>query len=268
MIRVLSLGAGVQSSTLALMSAQGEIEPYDCAIFADTGWEPKDVYEWMAWLEQQLPFPVHKVDNGNLPERVLKFSAKGEGSLVGRSASIPFFTLSDSGSRGMLPRQCTSEHKVLPVYRKLRELVGLRPRQRAPKEILVHQDMGISFDEMQRMKYSNNAWIEYGFPLIDLRMRRFDCIAWMERNGYPRPPRSACVGCPYHSDKEWKRIKDSPVDWADAVGFERKANAQCGYRDQVFLHASRKPLDEVDFSTAEDHGQLSMLDECDGMCGV
>ena len=51
MLNVLSLGAGVQSSTLALMAAHGEIEPMpDCAIFADTGDEPKDVYEWLKWL--------------------------------------------------------------------------------------------------------------------------------------------------------------------------------------------------------------------------
>jgi hypothetical protein len=38
-LRVLSLGAGVQSTTLALMAAHGEIGPMpDCAIFADTGW--------------------------------------------------------------------------------------------------------------------------------------------------------------------------------------------------------------------------------------
>lgn len=44
MLRVLSLGAGVQSTTLALMAAHGEIEPPDCAIFADTQWEPAEVY--------------------------------------------------------------------------------------------------------------------------------------------------------------------------------------------------------------------------------
>jgi hypothetical protein len=42
MLTVLSLGAGVQSSTMALMAAKGEIIPMpDCAIFADTGAEPK-----------------------------------------------------------------------------------------------------------------------------------------------------------------------------------------------------------------------------------
>lgn len=66
-LRVLSLGAGVQSTTLALMAAHGEIGPMpDCAIFADTGWEPAAVYEHLAWLRSPnvLPFPVHIISGG------------------------------------------------------------------------------------------------------------------------------------------------------------------------------------------------------------
>jgi len=67
-LRVLSLGAGVQSTTLALMAAHGEVGPMpDCAIFADTGWEPQAVYDHLAWLRSPnvLPFPVHKT-----PDRI------------------------------------------------------------------------------------------------------------------------------------------------------------------------------------------------------
>ena len=65
-LRVLSLGVGVQSSTLALLAARGEVGPMpDCAIFADTGAEPRKVYTWLDWLETQLPFPVHRVSRGN-----------------------------------------------------------------------------------------------------------------------------------------------------------------------------------------------------------
>lgn len=36
-----------------------------------------------------------------------------------------------------------------------------------------------------------------------------------------------------------------------------------------FLHSSLKPLSEVDFSTEEERGQLSMFNnDCSGMCGV
>lgn len=48
------------------MIAHGEIEPVEAAIFADTGWEPRHVYEWLDWLEKQLPFPVYQVQHGNL----------------------------------------------------------------------------------------------------------------------------------------------------------------------------------------------------------
>ncbi len=46
LIRILSLGAGVQSSTMALMADQGAFgKKPDAAIFADTGWEPEPVLE-------------------------------------------------------------------------------------------------------------------------------------------------------------------------------------------------------------------------------
>jgi hypothetical protein len=35
------------------------------------------------------------------------------------------------------------------------------------------------------------------------------------------------------------------------------------------MHAQRVPLEQVDLSTAEDRGQLSLFNnECEGMCGV
>lgn len=71
-LRVLSLGAGVQSTTLALLAAHGVIGPMpDCAIFADTAWEPQAVYDHLAWLMSPnlLPFPVHVVSAGSLRDR-------------------------------------------------------------------------------------------------------------------------------------------------------------------------------------------------------
>ena len=73
MLRVLSLGAGVQSTTLALMAAHGDVGPMpDCAIFADTGDEPAAIYEHLQWLSSPnvLPFPVHVATRGAL-ERAL-----------------------------------------------------------------------------------------------------------------------------------------------------------------------------------------------------
>jgi hypothetical protein len=47
-VRLLSLGAGVQSTAVLLLACDGAIPPFDAAYFADTGWEPKPVYANLA----------------------------------------------------------------------------------------------------------------------------------------------------------------------------------------------------------------------------
>jgi hypothetical protein len=295
-LRVLSLGAGVQSTTLALLAAHGEVGPMpDCAIFADTGWEPAAVYRHLEWLMSGnvLPFPVHVVSAGNIREQLI---AAGEG---GRWASVPAFTRTvtpagaevpildedDDGevveigrrrtaaetvSIGMIRRQCTTEFKIVPIRRKVRELAGLA-RKRSPAFPVVEQWIGISTDEIVRAKPSFEAWQVKRFPLIELRMCRRDCLAWLRRHGYPVPPKSACIGCPFHDNARWRRMRDRDPDaWGDAVEVDRALRSGvCGIRGEIFLHRSCVPLDEADLSTAADHGQLDLWpNECEGMCGV
>lgn len=266
MINIISLGAGVQSSTMALMAAHGEITPMpDCAIFADTGWEPKAVYEWLDWLEKKLPFQVYRVSSGNLRKDI----EAHRNSTGQRFAAVPWFMTKPDGDGAMGRRQCTAEYKLKPVRRKLRELVGLTPGQRC-KEVRAHQWIGISSDEITRMKMSRDRWCENRFPLVDLRMSRWDCLRWMERNGYPAPPRSSCLGCPFHSNAEWRRQRDmSPEEWADTLLVDEMIRHQPKIHARQFMHFSRIPLKDVDLSTAEERGQMNLFEnECEGMCGV
>ncbi len=53
-LTLLSLGAGVQSTTLALMTVEGLLPRIDGAVFADTGWEPRRVYEHLDRLRDVL----------------------------------------------------------------------------------------------------------------------------------------------------------------------------------------------------------------------
>jgi hypothetical protein len=76
-MRVLSLGAGVQSSTLLLMAVHGEVQ-IDRAIFADTGWEPRGVYDWLGGLQLaagHAGIPVDIVSAGNLREDAISRGA-------------------------------------------------------------------------------------------------------------------------------------------------------------------------------------------------
>lgn len=265
MKRFLSLGAGVQSSTLALLIAKGEVEPIDCAIFADTQWEPRAVYEWLDWLETMVPFPVHRVTRGSLRKAIEdKQNATGQ-----RFASIPWFTLDENGKQGMGRRQCTREFKLDPLVREKRRLLGLAFGQRA-KGVLCETLIGISTDEASRMRDSSERWNRNVYPLIDLRMSRADCLRWMERNGYPRPPKSSCIGCPFHSDRQWREIQSNPDEWADVLAVDELIREPVsGVRAEQFMHASRRPMAEIDFSTAEERGQINLFEnECEGMCGL
>ena len=266
-LRVLSLGAGVQSTTLLMMMIAGEIEMADHVVFSDTGWEPVEVYTHLEWCEkimQEHGMAFHKVTAGNIKTDFLDGSK--------RFASMPFYIQNENGKKGMVRRQCTGDYKIKPLMKKQRELAGLQPRQRSQKH-LITTIIGISYDEVQRMRDPQFNWITHEYPLIDLKMTREDCLAWMARHELPKPPRSACIGCPFKSQNEWRLLKESPIDWADAVDFDHalRENPRISerYRGNAFLHPSMTPLDEVDLRSDSDKGIFSLFDqECEGMCGV
>jgi len=269
-IHIISLGAGVQSSTMALMAACGEITPMpSAAVFADTQAEPKSVYTWLDWLEKQLPFPVRRVtEKDGLEKDALTIRHKKDGSGSWVPSGVPHFSINQDGSFGHGPRQCTQDFKLAPIRREERRIM----KEIGVKHII--QWVGISLDEAHRMKPSRVQYVTNIWPLIDLRLRRHDCLRWMEARKFPIPPRSACSFCPYHSDSEWRRLRDEePEDFARAVNFEREYRAAKKFTVMraidYFLHASRVPLDQVDFSTDEDNGQQVMFgNECTGLCGV
>ena len=116
-------------------------------------------------------------------------------------------------------RQCTSEYKIDPIRKKLRSMLGLSPRQRSPKEVAVRQWLGISMDEIMRMKPSRDAWVGNTWPLIDAEMSRQDCLRWFEAV-YPGRAlaKSACIACPFHNDAMWRDMKlHDPKSFAEAV---------------------------------------------------
>ena len=271
-LRVLSLGAGVQSTTLALMAAHGEIGPMpDAAIFADVeDSEPASVKEQVSFLSSGnvLPFPVHIVSAGSLSSELILASG-GAAKAHGRP---PFFVKTTGRVRGQVSRQCTGDYKITPLRREQRRLLGYKPRQRIP-DAQAEVWIGISTDEIVRAGAAFDNWAVNRYPLLEKGMSRTDCISWLVRHGYPVPDKSACTFCPYRSDAEWRRLKlEDPESWLQACKIDeavRELYAPGSQRSpaQFFVHSSLKPLAEVDLSTAEDRGQ-GMLMVCDAGCGL
>ena len=264
---VISLGVGVQSSTMLLMAAKGELPNVDCAIFADTGYEPKSVYNYLSLLKKIVKFPIYQVSKGNIKDDIIN-SIKNNTKFP----TAPFFTQNAiTGKKGMLRRQCTFDYKISVIRKKLRELCNVGYRKRFPKDKYIEQWIGISTDEIQRMKPARDPYILNRHPLIEMNMSRQDCINWMKKNKFPLPEKSACIMCPYHNDAYWHFMKtERPSEFADAVQFDKNIRTGAkNIKDNLFLHRSCKNLDEIEFNKKENDKQLDMFNnECEGLSSI
>ena len=258
MLKVLSLGAGVQSTTMALMAAAGELDEMpDCAIFSDTGWEPKSVYEHLERLMKVLPFPVHIVQHGNIREDIISEL----GMVEKRRVYVPWHLVRPNGEKTIGKRECTAQYKLNPIRRKIVELNGGK-RKKGATEVWI----GISMDEIFRMKPSKVQYILNKWPLIDKRMSRTDCIRWLDKHGWSAP-KSSCIGCPFRSRDQWISLEKEELK--DAIEMDELIRNQFPDRGQQFIHSSGRPLKDLDLRNAAELGQIDLFNnECEGMCGV
>lgn len=335
-LRVLALGAGVQSSYLFLASCFGELPKLDCAIFADTQYEPEAVYRHLDWLETvgaKAGIPIIRCGVGDLRQDAIDFRQDRVSRDGKRWASVPFYVKNQDGSRGQIRRQCTPTYKIEPMERVIREqMLGLKRGERSKPVPVIEQWIGISFEESRRCShpgiwtkkktwgvdlFGNKIvteeqkiwrplrWKCHAYPLCKWRfnadrtvepldylkapMNRDGCMIWLKRK-YPgrEIPRSACIGCPYRSNHEWRLMRDNdPASWAEAVEFDR----QIRIKDQSgqvkrkllvglpFIHDTLIPLDMVNLDVDDgkrgagcgiviDKSGMQEGELFAGMCGV
>ena len=284
----LNLGAGVQSTALYLMSIDGdepEVPRFDAAIFADTQEEPDEVYRHLEWLESQNGPPIIRTTAGRLGD-ALDRGCDANGNVRtdgGHYISIPAYIMHpETGDKGIIRRQCTGDFKVKPVEKWIRSHLKVEPGRPVPKDIVIHQYMGLSFDEpkrvirvKQRFMARPSNWRVH-FPLWEMQYERSDCKAYLSERMPYTVPRSACVFCPFKSDSEWRLLRDNdPKGWQRAIEIDRVCRTGTGLDSHRYLHKSCLPLDEVDLRPADEKsGQMNMFahlrgfqDECEGYCG-
>lgn len=275
-LHILNLGAGVQSTAIYLMWMDGELDlpEMTCAIFADTQDESTAVYRNLDWLEFLGGPKIHRVTKGQLSSDLIN----GVNSTGQRFASIPAFTSTREGeTQGMVRRQCTREYKIEPIEKFIRrELLNLKPRQRIPKDVRIHQYFGFSFDEpgraaRARLRFKQVRWGEVHFPLFDLQMTRRDCVKYLEGR-VPHPVESSeCVYCPFKSAASWRHLRDTdPEGWERACRIDeqiRENDALCGkgLEHRLYVHRSCVPLRRANLH--DDQGTLFDM-ECEGGCSL
>jgi hypothetical protein len=246
----LNLGWGIQSFTLAAMVALGELEPIDAAIHADTTHERESTYrfaeKYTPWLEARGVRVVTVRD------------AEQAATVTTLKTDIPAFTVGLSETGGMLRRQCTGRWKIQPIRKWL---------QANRNGEHVEQWLGITTDEAERMKPSDVKYITHRWPLIEKRMSRNACIAWLARHDLDVPEKSACVFCPFHNRSAWWSMKaEGGADWREAVSVD-KAIRKARPPFDLFVHSDRIPLEDI--RSPQDDGQLELWsEECSGTCFV
>jgi len=256
-IDIISLGAGKQSSYMLLTALQGKYKLMpDFAIFSDTGCEPEYVYNYLNWLTDYVKtnynFEIIKVSEGNLMNDTIEYL---NGSRK-RVASLP---LRLGNNAGLIMRQCTNDYKIKPLRKYVQKI-------RNGKKIRLW--IGISLDEIERIKTSNVQYIENYYPLIENRIRIDNIKNWFVKNSLPEPGKSACLICPFHSDNYWKQFKNQfPNEFETACKFDYLIRNYPNLNNLTYLSKHLKPLAEIDFTIQPDLFP-ELIEDCNGLCGL
>jgi hypothetical protein len=284
--RIYHLGAGRQSSYLLERMLIGELPRADLVVFADTGDEPRWVYEQVKYLqarceEQDIPLFIVRQSEGGLVHDI-------QHNFDQRFASLPLYTRGGDGSIGRMKRQCTSEYKIAPSENMVlnwlvqhgHAMVVIdkngRTSRRVHADVYTENYYGISYEEYWRAGNRGPGWQKAIYPMIDERKTADDAVLWLGTNNRPVPKKSACRVCPFHNDEYWLWMKtEEPEDFEYVCQFDEWLRSQeaknrkqlRGLRQDVNLHRSCQPLRSVDFAMLEKDRQAApLLDLCGDYC--
>ena len=207
---VLSFGGGVNSVALMILLTRSGA-PLDEAVFADTGGEVPETYQY-------LPIARDYLAAYGVPLT----------SLAHRKAGRDLYQ--NCWDRRVIPsaiwRWSTRDFKVLPLHRYYRAL-GTH----------ISQYLAIAYDEIERIRDSSAPYITNVYPLVDMKIDRQGCVKIIEQAGLPVPVKSGCFFCPFNSLERWRWLHEThPVLYQEAVALEERSKHFPLQRltDQVF----------------------------------
>lgn len=277
MLKILSCGAGMQSSALFLMSCQNALAQkkgkpavwplvpiYDVSVFCDLGLEPP-------WVLKQVQFLQRCGESSGVPFVVLKSPLyqdfiKNFGER--RAISIPWWTLKEDGHKSTMPRNCTIDYKVNVIAKYVRwHLLGYRKYQRLREADLKGHEMHMGFgaEETRRCKENPNPLFINKFPLVEMGLKRADNYAYIKDVWGLSTRASACTFCPYHRNYFFQFLKENePEQFAHVVHIDellRDKTPKPPMDSDLFISRSRKrlvdlcPADCNDAEYFDYHGQ-------------
>lgn len=274
-LEILSFGAGMQSTALALMSCEnasakmrGQELPfplvpiYDLVVFCDLGFEPP-------WVKKQVEFTRKACERAGIWLKVLKsplYDDFMENFGERRTISIPWWTLGSDGHKSKMPRNCTIDYKVDAISKFVRwEVLGYKKGQRLRDEDKkAHKmHMGFGFEEKRRCRESPSPMFVNRFPLVEMKLVRADNYAYILDVWGLETKASACAFCPFHQNYFFKHLQENlPETYEKLVGVDellRDKNPKPPMDADLFISRSRKRLTEL---TEEDCNDAQCFEYC------
>lgn len=262
-MKILSCGAGMQSTALALMSCANSqnrgvfplVPIYDAIIFCDLCAEASWVYEQVKFIanacqESCIPFYVITTD-------LLGAFMRNFGS--GHITSIPFWSIGEDGKKAKMRRHCTIDFKILAIQKFVRyTLLDYRWREKLRKQDRGAHELHIGFsaEEKQRIFDSYNPMFVNRFPLVDMGLTRADNYRYCLENWELDTKASACIFCPFHRNYFFKHLKENhPSRYAQLVEFDQKLEREqpnTMIRSQLFISRSRKRIADLNDADCDD----------------
>jgi hypothetical protein len=233
--QIWSCGGGTQSGGIASLIGAGKLPRPDLAFMTDTGREKSGTWPFVdGFIRPQLAkvgLELTVIQKSDFCEIDL-FSA------ATASVLLPGYT-NQSGEVGKLQGWCSGRWKRDVAERWMRS-IGIETATNW---------IGISVDELRRVRTQHRGWLRLRYPLIfDVRYSRSQCIARIRADGWAGEiPHSACWMCPNQQDSEWLDMqRNYPADFAAACALEIEIQVVDPY---FWLHPSCKPLAAVDFTS-------------------
>lgn len=210
---ILSFGAGVNTVALMVHLINEEM-PFDEAVFADTGGELPETYDYL-----------------RIASEYLRRHGKKLTTVRSKSGALFETCVRRKVVPSQLWRWSTRDYKITPIHAYYRSLGGH-----------INEYMGIAYDEITRMKRSAEPYITTLFPLVDAKMTRVDCVRTIEEEGLPVPPKSGCYFCPFNNLERWRQLAMVHPDlYRKAVRLEERSKHFP--KQSLVDHGIRKRLD-------------------------
>lgn len=260
-MKILSCGAGQQSTALALMSCENAINGirihsnvpiYDAVIFCDLGGEREWVYKQVNFIKNccnRADIPFYILKDKNLKEDYIKNYG------IARVVTIPFWSIDENGKKGKMTRHCTIDYKIVQIQNFVRwELLNYKKGQKTnPLDIKAHEmHIGFTVEEQQRIFDSKHKLFINKFPMVEMGLTRADNYAYVKERWRLETKGSACLFCPFHTNYFFQHCKHTcKKDFAIVLEFDEmlehgKPNCRIGVpNSKVFISRSRKRIKDL-----------------------